>query len=158
MLGGSKSSPGKQMELIHLETLSLRIASSEPKMILLMYRTEELEIVYWNDSNGSTFVLSSIGGFDHPLVVEDCTVVYARATWHHWAGGRLFNMRGEGGGEGGPDLVFRNIVVEDQRPTLQHFMIAMQGVEPWSDPDRNRRKSGDLHGILFQNITIAAAG
>ena len=115
-------------------------------------------VVYWNDSNGSTFVLSSVGGFDHPLVVEDCTVVYARATWHHWAGGRLFNMRGEGGGEGGPDLVFRNIVVEDHRPTLQHFMIAMQGVEPWSDPDRNRRKSGDLHGILFQNITIAAAG
>ena len=62
----------------------------------------------------------------------------------------------EGGGEGGPDLVFRNIVVEDQRPTLQHFMIAMKGVEPWSDPDRNRRKPGDLHGILFQNITIAA--
>ena len=43
------------------------------------------------------------------------------------------------------------------KPTLQHFMIAMQGVEPWSDPDRNRRKPGDLHGILFQNITIAAS-
>ena len=63
----------------------------------------------------------------HPLVIEDCTVVYARATWHHWAGGRLFNMRGEGQGSGGYSIIFRNIRVEDPRPTLQHFMIAMQG-------------------------------
>ena len=39
-------------------------------------------VVYWQDSNGSTFVLSPLGGEEfnsHPLVVEDCTVVYARA-------------------------------------------------------------------------------
>ena len=39
-------------------------------------------VVYWQDSNGSTFVLSPLGGDSlnsHPLVVEDCTVVYARA-------------------------------------------------------------------------------
>ena len=39
-------------------------------------------VVYWQDSNGSTFVLSSLGGESlnsHPLVVEDCTVIYARA-------------------------------------------------------------------------------
>ena len=38
-------------------------------------------VVYWQDGNGSTFVLSRIGNEDlntHPLVVEDCTVVYAR--------------------------------------------------------------------------------
>ena len=42
------------------------------------------------------------------------------------------------------------------KPTLQHFMIAMQGVEPWSHPNEDRRDPGDLHGILFQNITIAS--
>ena len=39
-------------------------------------------VVYWQDSNGSTFVLSPLGEENinsHPLVVEDCTVVYARA-------------------------------------------------------------------------------
>ena len=39
-------------------------------------------VVYWQDSNGSTFVLSPLGGDsfnEHPLVVEDCTVIYARA-------------------------------------------------------------------------------
>ena len=40
-----------------------------------------LYVMYWQDGNGSTFVLSRIGNEDlntHPLVVEDCTVVYAR--------------------------------------------------------------------------------
>lgn len=41
------------------------------------------------------------------MVVEDCTVVYARAKWHEWSGGRLFNMRGEGGGSGGDNVIFR---------------------------------------------------
>jgi len=116
-------------------------------------------VVFWNDANGSAFVLSSVGseGLEkHPMVVEDCTVVYARATWHHWSGGRLFNMRGEGGGEGGRNLTFRNIHVEDPRPTLQHFFILMEGCEPWSRPDQHRREPGDLVGITFQNITIAA--
>ena len=81
-------------------------------------------------------MLSSLGDEDlnsHPLVVEDCTVVYARATWHHWSGGNLFNMRGEGGGDGGFTVTFRNIVVEDPRPTLQHFKILMQGQEESKD-------------------------
>ena len=45
--------------------------------------------------------------------------------------------------------LIRNIVVEDKRPTLQHFMVAMEGVEPWSNPER-KRDPGDLFGILFQ--------
>ena len=115
-------------------------------------------MVFWNDANGSTFVLSAVGHQDttHELIVEDCTVVYARAVWHKWSGGRLFNMRGEGGGSGGDNIVFRNIAVEDPRPTLQHFFIAMEGVKPWSDPEQSRREPGDLFGITFQNITIAA--
>ena len=87
-------------------------------------------VVYWNDSNGSTFVLSHIGWDDfnsHPLVIEDCTVVYARAHWHHWSGGSLFNMRGSGRGSGGYNLIFRNIVQEDPRPTLQPYKLLMEG-------------------------------
>ena len=81
-------------------------------------------------------MLSSLGDEklnSHPLVVEDCTVVYARAKWHHWSGGNLFNMRGEGGGDGGYTVTFRNIVVEDPRPTLQHFKILMQGQQESKD-------------------------
>ena len=111
-------------------------------------------VVYWNDHNGSTFVLTATP--NRELVVEDCDVVYARAGWHRWSGGRLFNMRGEGKGRGGKGVVFRNIRVEDPRPTLQHFMIAMQGIKPYADPSKRRRGPGDLSGILFQNIELAA--
>jgi len=116
-------------------------------------------VVLWQDSNGSSFVLSSIGQEEmnnHPLIVEDCTVVYSRAYWHHWSGGNLFNMRGEGKGSGGFTIEFRNIVVEDPRPTLQHFKILMEGLKPWSDPEERRRGPGDLWGILFKDVRIAA--
>jgi len=111
-------------------------------------------VTYWNDWNGSTFVLSSMP--DRKLIVEDCDVIYARAGWNNWSGGRLFNMRGEGRGACGAGVIFRNIRVEDPRPTLQHFMIAMQGVKPYSDPAERLRGAGNLAGVLFQNIDIAA--
>lgn len=111
-------------------------------------------VTYWNDGNGSTFVLSSLP--NRKLIVEDCDVIYARAGWNKWAGGRIFNMRGEGRGACGAGVVFRNIRVGDRRPTLQHFMIAMQGLKPYSDPARRKRGPGNLAGVLFKNIDIAA--
>ena len=111
-------------------------------------------VTYWNDYNGSAFVLSAIP--NRPLIVEDCDVIYARAGWNNWSGGRLFNMRGEGKGAGGQGVIFRNIRVEDPRPTLQHFMIAMQGLPPYSNPSERKRGPGSLSGVLFQNIEIVA--
>ena len=45
--------------------------------------------------------------------------------------------------------IFRNIVIEDPRPTMQQFFILMEGLEPYFDPEQ-RRDPGDLNGILFQ--------
>merc|ERR1712117_165492 len=115
-------------------------------------------VVYWQDGNGSTFVLTPLGSEQlntHTLIVEDCTVVYARSKWANNSGGRLFSLRAGGGGSGGDTVTFRNIVVEDKRPTQQAFMMFMEGVEPWGDPEK-RRDPGDLFGITFQNITITA--
>ena len=92
-------------------------------------------------------------------------------------GGRVFNMRGHGGGQGGSRLTFRlvfncfplllikspgenhwrqifsfflrNIVIEDPRPTMQQFFMLMEGFEPYFEPEQ-RREPGDLNGILFQ--------
>ena len=41
------------------------------------------------------------------LIIEDCTVVYARAKAFRWRSGRIFNMRTEGGGAGGNNVIFR---------------------------------------------------
>ena len=116
-------------------------------------------VVYWQDSNGSTFVMTPLGNKilnSRASVVEDITVIYSRSHWHHWSGGCLFNMRCAGAGEGGYTLTFRNIVVEDPRPTLQHFKILMQAVEPWIHDSGKKRSPGDLRGIVFQNISITA--
>ena len=97
---------------------------------LISYIIFPSRVVIWNDSNGSAWVLSHIGWETlntHELEVEDCTVIYSRASWHHWSGGNIFNMRGEGAGDGGYSLIFRNIKVEDPRPTLQPFKILMEG-------------------------------
>lgn len=112
--------------------------------------------VLWNDANGSSFVLSSLPQLaDRELVVEDCDVIYARAKWHHWSGGRVFNLRGEGGGAAGAGVIFRNIHIEDSRPTLQQFFLCMTVPPPYSKHAEQRR-AGDLAGVRFQNISIAA--
>ena len=48
-------------------------------------------------------------------------------------------------------MIFRNIVIEDPRPTNQQFFILMEGLQPYFDPEE-RRDPGDLNGILFQVI------
>jgi hypothetical protein len=112
--------------------------------------------VLWNDANGSSFVLSGLGHRDgRPLVVEDCDVIYARAKWHHWSGGRVFNMRGENEGAAGAGVTFRNINIEDPRPTLQQFFLCMTVPKPYSKAEE-KGGAGDLSDILFQNISIAA--
>ncbi|MFC5457686.1 endo-polygalacturonase [Prosthecobacter fluviatilis] len=107
--------------------------------------------VLWNDANGSSFVLSSIP--ERRLMVEDCDVIYSRAKWHRWSGGRVFNARGENDEAGGPGVVFRNIRITDPRPTLQQFFICLNVPKPYGDGGHSK---GDISGVLFQNISIAA--
>lgn len=112
--------------------------------------------VLWNDANGSSFVLSSLPQLaERQLLVEDCDVIYSRAKWHHWSGGRVFNMRGEGRGAAGAGVIFRNIRIEDPRPTLQQFFICMEVPPPYSKKPESRG-AGDLTGIRFENVSIAA--
>ena len=53
-------------------------------------------VVIWNDSNGSSFVLSHIGSENinsHPVIVEDATVIYARS--HYGAGKEIIQQSRE---------------------------------------------------------------
>ena len=111
-------------------------------------------VVLWNDANGSSFVLSALPeDRERKLIVEDCDVIYSRASWHHWSGGRVFNMRGKGEEPTGAGVIFRNISISDPRPTLQQFFICMAMPKPYGE---DQRGPGDLSGILFQNISITA--
>lgn len=46
--------------------------------------------------------------------------------------------------------ICRNIIVEDPRPTLQHFFIMMEGTLPWGGCEDHHRDPGDLFGLTFQ--------
>ncbi len=115
-------------------------------------------LVIWHDANGSAFLLTSLSKLNgRPLVVEDCDVIFARQSQYKFSGGsRIFNMRGEGKGEGGRNVIFRNIRVEDPRPTQQAFLIQMATEKPYVWPKPMSRGPGDLVGVVFQNIQIAA--
>jgi len=117
-------------------------------------------VVFWNDVNGVPFLLTKVGESsmeDHDIVVEDCTVVYSRRWLPPCFGGQAFNLRGGGGGDGGTRLTFRNIVVEDPRPTMQLFMLLLSnaGMDTCNG-HLVSRDPGDVHGIVFQNISAAA--
>jgi hypothetical protein len=110
-------------------------------------------------ANGSAFLLTSLSKQNNvPLVVEECDVIFARKRGAGGEGGRIFNMRGEGKGECGRNVVFRNIRVEDPRPTVQAFLLQMATEKPYAWPKPMSREPGDLAGVLFQNIEIAAPG
>ncbi len=115
-------------------------------------------LVIWHDACGSAFLLTNLSHQNgRPLVVEDCDVIFARQSQFQFASGsRIFNMRGEGQGEGGRNVIFRNIRVEDPRPTQQAFLLQMVTEKPYVWPKPVSRGPGDLVGVLFQNIQIAA--
>tara|TARA_A100001015_G_scaffold118293_1_gene131188 strand:- start:1715 stop:4777 length:3063 start_codon:yes stop_codon:yes gene_type:complete len=114
-------------------------------------------VVLWADANGSSFVLSPVGNtHGNEIVVEDCDVIYNRSIFYQNKGGRVFNLRGEGSGDGGSNIVFRNIRVSDPRPTRSAFGIL--SAAPWqkSPTYEQSRGAGVISGILFENIDIAA--
>jgi hypothetical protein len=111
------------------------------------------DTVFWNDANGSAFVLSSLPQLtNRTLLVRDCDVIYARAKWIYWGGGRVFNMRGEGSGNCGAGVVFSNINIEDPRPTMQSFFGCMTVPAPYGSDSRG---AGDWSGTVFRNVRIA---
>ena len=114
-------------------------------------------VVLWTDANGSSFVLSPVGDtHENEIIVEDCDVIYNRSIFNTHKGGRVFNLRGEGGGTGGDNIVFRNIRITDPRPTLSTFGIASGA--PWSQSPNytTTRETGIIQNILFQNINVAS--
>ncbi len=114
-------------------------------------------VVLWTDANGSSFVLSPIGG-DHgnDILVEDCDVIYNRSVFYQNKGGHVFNLRGEGAGDGGSNIIFQNIRVSDPLPTRSTFGISSGA--PWQlSPNYEKsRDEGVISGILFREIDIAA--
>ena len=113
-------------------------------------------LVIWNDANGTAFALWALKE-NIILLVEDCDVIYSRAVYHKWTGGRIFSLRAGGNSDvvGGGQVVFRNIRVEEPFPTYQTFFLTTSRDFPGSFTSEDRVGAG-LTGVTFQNVSVAA--
>ncbi|MFC1761105.1 Ig-like domain-containing protein [Planctomycetota bacterium] len=75
--------------------------------------------VVWNDANGAVLFLTK----GHPAsYFRDITVIYHRAFWHYWGGGRVISMRDTTpGGNDIVDVLIQNVLVEDPYPAFAPF-------------------------------------
>ncbi len=111
--------------------------------------------VLWNDANGSSFMMAKLPDFENEgaVLVEGCDVIYSRRAIYG-PGGRVFSIRGDGDAGAKASVTFRNINIEDPRPTFQQFFLCMEVPQKYSSTVR-KSKPGDLSGIVFENVTIA---
>ncbi|RLD26263.1 MAG: hypothetical protein DRI70_05860 [Bacteroidetes bacterium] len=112
--------------------------------------------VIWNDANGAAFVMSNIPDY-FPIVIEDCDIIYSRASWHKWSGGRVFSGRPiKGEGKKQVNVLFRDIRIEDKRPTLQIFyVLSKNDISSSLLGNPNGDIGQSWSGIKFQNVTAA---
>lgn len=93
-----ETSDAVEIEITSVEGITIADSADHSLMLIGPYRVGHPNQVTWTKIFTWRVNGDGINPFGNTLV-EDCDVIYARATWHHWTGGRVFNMRGEGGGE-----------------------------------------------------------
>ncbi|PWD99486.1 T9SS type A sorting domain-containing protein [Marinilabilia rubra] len=80
--------------------------------------------VVWNDANGAVlFLPRAIDGSSCQF--KDITVIYHRANWHWWEGGRIISMRETDPGTTISNVHVKNILVEDPLPAFPPFYATM---------------------------------
>lgn len=97
--------------------------------------------VVWNDANGAVLYLPRAGDASSS-VFKDITVIYHRASWHWWDGGRIISMRTITPGTTISNVHIQNVLIEDPLPAFPPFYGTMEA------------GTGDinLNNIIFENI------
>jgi len=76
--------------------------------------------VVWNDANGAVLFLQNILD-GSTSTFRDVKVIYHRAHWHWWDGGRIVSMRQAPSGITLSNIHVQNILVEDPLPAFPPF-------------------------------------
>ena len=110
---------------------------------------DRLRSVFWNDVNGTSFMLAGMPlKTKKSVLVADCDVIYPRHNSLTWGGGRVFSKREEqaptGTGTDIVDITFRDIRITDPFQTLETFSLLSFG---------DGGSSKGFSGIKFENIT-----
>jgi hypothetical protein len=86
----------------------------------------------------------------HPIIVEDCDIIYPRAMSPTANGGKVFAKRSDQPTDGSRvDVIFRDIRITDPYQTLSTFEILSTGIGTGG----NFKTSSGNSGITFKNIS-----
>ena len=89
------------------------------------------DTVIWNDSNGASIRLCGADNRgDEKSSFTNIRVIYHRAGWHYWNGGRVISFRHAGPGATIRNVLVRDVVVEDPHPAFPPFYFTMDAESP----------------------------
>jgi hypothetical protein len=105
-------------------------------------------VTTWNDANGCAFIFTAGGGAAEQVQLRDSDVIYARASWAWWSGGRIFCQRGATVGGVMAGVLIDGVRVEDRLPSLNAFELDMTG-------DGAPTHDAVFSDVTFRNVAIA---
>ena len=101
--------------------------------------------VCWSDFNGAVLYVTKGGKDMTSSFFKDITVIYHRASWHYWGGGRVISFRNREPGNVIKNVLIKNVLVEDPFPAFPPFYFTMR------NPD-NSNADVDFQNILIENV------
>lgn len=98
--------------------------------------------VTWNDANGAVVYVTKGATTMDMSYFKDIKVIYHRAYWHYWDGGRVISFRDRKPGNVIRNVQIRNVLIEDPKSAFPPFFLKM------SNPDNSNS------AVVFDNINI----
>ena len=79
----------------------------------------------WSDYNGAVLFVTKGASVMESSYFKDITVIYHRAGWHYWEGGRIISFREQAPGDTLFNVQIKNVLVEDPFPAFPPFYFKM---------------------------------
>ena len=103
----------------------------------------------WNDANGAVIFLQNVLD-GSTSTFTDVKVIYHRAHWHWWDGGRIVSMRQYADNSTLSNVTIKNILVEDPLPAFPPFYGNILNNEDPNDSDSVITTT--FNNVVFENI------
>ncbi len=101
--------------------------------------------VCWSDYNGAVLYVTKGAKTMESSYFKDVKVIYHRAGWHYWEGGRVISFRDRKPGNTIKNVQIKNVLVEDPFPAFPPIYCKM------SNPDSSTA-SIDYDNIIIESV------
>ena len=107
--------------------------------------------VNWSDYNGAVVYVTKGGTTTGQTYFRDIKVIYHRAGWHYWQGGRVISFRDRQPGNVIKNVEIKNVLIEDPFPAFPPFYFRM------TNPNSSAALM-DYDNILIENVVQRSLG